>query len=174
MRTDYVPRRELNYLLAALTPENRLAAEISEHTGLRINDVLRLPTEKLAQSMTVRELKTGKRRRVTLTKELYARARALAGKVWVFEGRLDFSKHRTRQAVFKDIKKVARAFRLRLKGANLAPHTLRKVYAVEAYKRSGDLKKVQALLQHSSEAVTALYAMADELTDRTLRRRRGR
>lgn len=151
-------------------PQNRLALEISLATGLRIGDVLQLRSDALraaaGRRLTVRELKTGKNRRVLLPVELYNRALSMAGKVYVFEHRLDYRQHRTRQAVFKDLKRAARLFRIR---ENVAPHSARKVYAVEAYRRTGDLKRVQALLNHSSEAVTMLYAMADELTARRAR-----
>jgi len=163
MRTDWLFRREMEHLLAALTPANRLALDVSMATGLRLGDVLNLKREQLAQRFTVREQKTGKTRRVFLSNELLKRALALAGKVYVFEGRTSDKKHRTRQAVFKDLKRVARIFRLKV---NVAPHTARKIYAVEAYHKTGDLKRVQRLLNHSGETVTALYAMADELVSR--------
>ncbi len=167
MRTDYIHKQEMGHLLAALTPPNRLALEISMATGLRIGDVLNLRTETLMASkdrrITVKELKTGKARRVTLPVELHSRAISMAGRVFVLENRLDWRKPRTRQAVWKDLKRIARMFRLK---ENVAPHTARKVYAVEAYHKSGDLKRVQSLLNHSSEAVTAIYAMADDLTRR--------
>jgi site-specific recombinase XerD len=172
MRTDYLKRQELQHLLAALMPVNRLALEISLATGLRISDVLEMRTEALkaatGRRLSIRELKTGKRRRVTLSRELFERALAIAGKVYVFEHRLDYKRPRTRQAVYKDLKAVARVFKIdgkRIRG-NIAPHTARKAYAVEAYKKSGDLRRVQQLLNHSSEAVTMIYAMADRLTDR--------
>ena len=41
-----------------------------------------------------------------------------------------------------------------------SPHSLRKVFAVEEYLDCGDLLRVQKLLNHTSEAVTMLYAMA--------------
>lgn len=167
MRTDYILKTELEHLLAALMPENRLALEISMNTGLRISDVLNLRTESVRDAsegrLTVRELKTGKTRRVRLPVELQRRALAFAGKVFVFEGRNDWKKPRTRQAVFKDLKRIARAFRLEL---NVAPHSARKVYAVEQFKRDGNLKRVQRLLNHDSEHVTMLYALADQLVQR--------
>lgn len=166
-RTDYIHRQELGHLLAALTPPNRLAVEISMTTGLRISDVLGLRTEALKASadtrVTVRELKTGKTRRVRIPVELYNRAMQIAGRVYVFEHRHDFQRPRTRQAVWKDLKRIARAYRLK---TNIAPHSARKVYAVEAFARTRDLRKVSKLLNHSSEAVTMLYALADELTAR--------
>lgn len=167
MKTDYIHKQELQHVLAALMPPNRLALEISLATGLRIGDVLNLRSEGLAgapeRRITVRELKTGKNRRLKLPAELYERALGMAGKVFVFENRLDWRRPRTRQAVFKDLKRSAALFRI---GVNVAPHSARKVYAVEEYHKSGDLKRVQGLLNHSGEAVTMLYAMADELTVR--------
>ena len=167
MRTDYIHKQELLHILAALMPENRLSLEISLATGLRISDVLELRTEALRAStgrrLSVRELKTGKRRCVKLTRELHERALSIAGKVYVFEHRTDWRKHRTRQAVYKDIKRAAALFRVPV---NVAPHTARKVYAVESYRKDGDLKRVQRLLNHEREAVTQLYAMADVLTER--------
>jgi integrase len=143
--------------------------EISLATGLRIGDVLALRSDAVRGAkdgrLTVRESKTGKTRRIRLPGELHRRAISMAGKAYVFEGRTDWRKPRTRQAVYKDLKRIAKAYRLK---ANIAPHSARKVYAVEAYKRTGDLKRVQALLNHSSEAVTALYALADELTARRM------
>lgn len=164
MRTDYAPKGEILHILASLSPENRLACEISLATGLRINDVLALKTEKVKkQRFTIREEKTGKTRTIRLPTDLYKRALNCCGQHYVFEGRLNGRTHRTRQAVFKDLKKACRNFGLKL---NIAPHSLRKVYAVEEYLKSGSLKKVQKLLNHESEAVTLLYAMADELTKR--------
>jgi len=165
MKADYIDREDFGQLLAALTPPNRLAMEISAATGLRISDVLGLRTEALekAARITVREKKTGKPRRLTIPAELRRQALEMAGAVYIFEGRLETNKPRTRDAVLKDVKRVAKVFRLK---QNVAPHSARKLFAVEAYRRTGDLKKVQALLQHKFEGVTMLYAMADQLTAR--------
>ena len=174
MRTDWVWREEMSHILAALMPANRLACEISLCTGLRIGDVLSMRSEQVLGSkdgrMTVIESKTGKRRRIRLSVELWHRACRMAGKVWVFEGRLDWRKHRTRQAVYKDLVNVAKVYKMRhdLRGLTLAPHSLRKIYAVDQYHKSGSVKHVQELLNHSSEAVTMLYIMADIMTERRL------
>lgn len=170
MRADYLPAPAMAHILAALMPQNRLALQVSEATGLRIGDVLGLKTAKLAQRMTVRESKTQKSKRVYLPADLYAEMLRRAGKVWVFEGRLSAKKHRTRQAVFKDLRRTARLFRLdgRRIAEHVSPHTERKIYAVEALRKSGNVKRVQQLLNHSDEAVTMLYAMADQLTARRL------
>ena len=168
---DHMDPVELGHLLAALMPENRLALEISLSTGLRISDVLGLRTEALKGAsdgrMTVRELKTGKNRRIRVPDELRERALRYAGRLYVFEHRYTREKHRTRQAVWKDLKRVAAAFRLK---TNITPHSARKAYAVEKYQQVG-LKRLQGLLQHTDEAVTVLYALADELTARKRRKR---
>lgn len=165
MKSDFIFKAEFQHILAALTAPNRLAAEVSLTCGLRISDVLNLRTDALKPRMTVRELKTGKTRRISLPVELYDRLLGNAGKIWVFEHRTDYRKHRTRQAVYKDIKRAARLFRIP-KILQISPHTARKVYAVTEYQRTGSIARVQELLNHTSEAVTQLYAMADVLTER--------
>ena len=171
MKSDYVGRDMLGHVLAALMPANALAIEVSAHTGLRIGDVLNMRTERLGPRMYVKELKTGKSRRIYLPAELLDRLTAQAGKIWVFEGRLDSRKHRTRQAVWKDIRRAAEAFRLL---EHLSPHSARKLYAVEMLHSTGSLEKVREHLNHSDPAVTAIYAMADILTERRLARNKHR
>lgn len=141
-------------------PSNRLACQLALHTGLRINDVLSIRTEQLRPRLTVREHKTGKGKRITIPKQLLASIREQAGETWAFPGR-DPAKHRTRQAVWSDIKRAQRALRL---PDNIGPHSLRKTYAVRKFASSGDLAAVQQALNHSDIAVTMLYAMADHLT----------
>lgn len=159
MRSEWIPKGEMQHILAALMPENRLACEVSLATGLRINDVLALKAEEVKkQRFTVREQKTGKTRRVYLPSELWRRCLSCSGKFYVFEGRLSGKEHRTRQAVFKDLKRAAKLFRI---NENVCPHSMRKIYAVCEFDRYGDLKRVQKLLNHSDEAVTLLYAMSN-------------
>lgn len=168
MRTEWIPKGEMEVILRALSAENRLACEISLATGLRINDVLALTPEKVRkQRFTLREEKTGKTRRIRLPAELVARALALSGQHYIFEHRLNGRNHRTRQAVFKDLKKACANFGIK---KNVAPHSLRKIYAVEEYELTGDLKKVQKLLNHSNEAVTMLYAMANSVRKKKAKR----
>lgn len=162
MRSQWIPTEIFEHILAALMPENRLACEISLATGLRIGDVLKLRPDQVEPRLkrfTIKEEKTGKRRTVYLPKELRERAFSICGKYWVFEHRLDRTKHRTRQAVFKDLRRAATLFRVK---AQISPHSARKVFAVEYYNKHGkDIKRLQKLFNHSNEAVTMLYAMAN-------------
>ena len=172
MRSEWVNDDVLGHILAALTEPNRLACAVSIATGLRIGDVLSLKTEQLQRSarVTVREQKTGKSRRVYFGDELRAQLLRQAGRVWVFEGRLDWRHHRTRQAVYKDLRRAAAAFRVR---ERVSPHSMRKVYAVRYYnstRHEKDLAALRKVLNHSDEAVTLIYAIADQLTRQHNRR----
>jgi len=161
MTTEYLLEKELEHVYAALTPANRLVCKVCAHTGLRVGDVLAIKTEQLSRQFWVREAKTGKRRRVNLTDDLLRRLKCQAGRIWVFPGARDKTKHRTRQAVWADVKRASKAFRL---PQNVAPHSLRKVYAVEMLKHSkGDVKRVQKALNHSDMATTMIYCMALQL-----------
>ena len=161
MRTDYMLPPEVEHVLAALMPSNRLVCRVCLHTGLRVGDVVALRTQDLARQFWVVEAKTKKRRRVNLTQRLLDDIKAQAGEVWAFPGRYP-GRHRTRQAVWADVKRAARAFRFK---QNVAPHSFRKIYAVELLHRSGSVKRVQRALNHRDVATTMIYAMADQLLE---------
>lgn len=174
MKTGWAEIDVFRLLLTALMPENRLALEVSLSTGLRISDVLSLRTEQVHKAlmsngrMSVKEQKTGKVNRVYVPIHTLSAMCAEAGRFYVFEGRSSPLKCRTRSAVYKDLKRVAKLYRLdgaKIK-ANISSHSARKIFAVQQYKKSNDIVKVQRLLNHSSEAVTMLYALADELQKR--------
>ena len=175
-RADWINGEAMGHVLAALMPENRLAIEVAMATGLRISDVLGIKTDQLRDKkgelgnrskITVRELKTGKNRRVYLPNELRDKMIRNAGRYYVFEGRLSPKKHRTRQAVAKDMLRARKI--LRTKKLVVSPHTARKIWAVEQAKTGKDIKKLQKMMNHSDPAITMIYAMADEITKRKLR-----
>lgn len=154
----------MSHILAALTYENRLAIMVSLLTGLRIGDVLNLRSRDLIRDrFTITEEKTLKRRTIHIPDKLRDELISISGKIYVFENRLSARKHRTRQAVYKDIKRAAKAFRIK---SNISCHTARKIYAVSEYKKDFSVARVKKLLNHSNEAVTMIYAIADELTER--------
>lgn len=159
-KTDYITDAELEIVLALLMPQNRLICQLALHTGLRIGDVLAIRTAQLKPRLTIKERKTGKSRRITIPAKLLQNIKAQAGDEWAFPGRIT-ARPKTRQAVWADIKRAQKAARL---PANIGPHSLRKIYAVEQYRRYGDIHRVAAALNHSDPAITLLYAMADALT----------
>ena len=161
MTAEYLIHREMEHVFAALMPGNRLVCRVCVATGLRVSDVLALRTEQLAPQFWITEQKTKKKRRVNLTKELLEQLQAQAGETWVFPSVKDPRKHRTRQAVWHDVKRASKAFRL---PQNVSPHSLRKVYAVELLSRcKGDTGRVQRALNHSDAATTMIYVMAYQL-----------
>lgn len=169
MRTEYLIEREVERVLDLLTFENRLVLRVLLHTGLRIGDALALKPEQLRPNFWVTEQKTGKRKQVGLPQPLLNDLRDSAGEYWVFPG-ADLRKHRSRQAVWKDVKRAAAALRLT---QNVAPHSARKVYAVDLLKKYGDIEKVRRALNHGGMEVTLIYALADKQLTAKGRRRRG-
>lgn len=172
MKTEYLLDCEVDRVLAALMPSNRLVCEVMLHTGLRVSDVLALRTADLKPRMWVRESKTGKRKQIGLPGDLLAALRAQAGTTWVFESRCDPAKHRCRQTVWHDVKRAAKAFRL---PQNAGTHSMRKVYAVDLMHKYGNISRVQRALNHDNPSVTMIYAIADQLlAAKTSRRSRSR
>lgn len=169
MRTEFINDQDLELALALLMPQNRLIMQVALHTGLRISDVVELKAEQVGQRFTVKERKTGKSRRVSLPMNLRQRIMEQAGEVWAFPGRKGSALgHKSRQAVWQDIKRASKAMRL---PANIGTHTARKVFAVRKYQRTGDLSAVQRALNHDDIAVTMVYAMADHLQRQQVKER---
>lgn len=162
---NYLLKQQLDLVLASLMPANRLACEVALHTGLRISDVLALKTEDVRRSSRfwVKEAKTGKAKLVGLPAPLRRRLLNQAGKMYVFPARLNENGHRSRQAVWADIDRAQRAFRI---PQNIGTHSMRKEYAVELMRKYGSLEKVRRALNHSNLTVTKIYALADELVKR--------
>ena len=160
-KAEYVPRKELEHVLALLTWENELVMRVCLHTGLRVGDVVALSAP-VKRQFWITEAKTGKRRRVNLTQYLVDLLNRNAGSTpWVFPGRVDpLHKHRTRQAVWADVDRARKALRLPV---HVSPHSARKVYASEKIAETGDLETVRKALNHEDSATTAIYALAEAL-----------
>ena len=160
MKSDYLKPQIYEELYRVMQRDNILAIRVSVETGLRIDDVLRLKWENFGKStqFTYFAKKTGKKGVKKLSKRLKTElfSRKTKNSPFVFPGRKRGS-HRTRQAVWKDIKKAADLMGVSL---NASPHSARKTYAVELRKTEG-LSAVQKELQHSDMTTTMLYAFAD-------------
>lgn len=167
MTTEYLLQKEVDKVLSVLTPQNALVMRVALHTGLRVGDCLQIKTAQLAPRFWITERKTGKRKQIGLPQPLLNDLKKNAGEFWVFQGRYP-EKHRSRQAVWKDVKRAAAAFRLK---QNIAPHSARKVFAVDLLSKYGDIERVKRALNHSSISVTMIYAMADKQLESKNRRR---
>lgn len=160
MRTYYLNPVIYNKLYSCMQYPNALALRTSLETGLRIDDVLSLTTRQL-EKRTLYGIakKTKKAFKKTISQDLANRLRQIQGNLYIFEGRLDKTKHRTRQAVWKDVKKASKLLHIH---GNIAPHSARKTYGVEKFKEAG-IGTVQRELQHNDVSTTVLYAFADYL-----------
>lgn len=159
MRSQKIEKEEMNFVFRLLTPENRTIMKVAISTGLRIDDVLGIKTEQVRQkSFTVREKKTGKKRKIELSEKLKLEILRYSGAVYAFPHRDDEKRHKTRQAVWKDMKRAAWALRIK---ENVTPHSARKMYAELIMERYGSLEKVQKRLNHSSPEVTYFYYLCE-------------
>lgn len=162
MKTDYIEPWLYDKIYHIMTYENALALRVSLETGLRIGDVVSLKPDCVkGTTLHYTAQKTGKAGKKTLSADLAKKLRRVAGKEWVFEGR-DSDKHRTRQAVWKDVKRAAQIAGV---VGNMACHSARKTYAVNLFNSRG-LTAVQKELQHDNTSTTMLYAFSDMLSDK--------
>lgn len=189
VKTDYICLDRMKEILHGLMPDNRDVLLLSMYTGLRVSDVLALRWERCSslqpgQLFTLVAMKTGKSVNVLITPPVFEilkrRGAGVRQRGWVFPGRTrgitspddgpDSSLPRTRQAVWKDLKRAARLYRCdgRKLRENLGPHSCRKMFAVSLYQETKSLEVVRRALGHSDLAVTLVYALADELTSRSL------
>lgn len=160
----------MSHILWALAPPNALVCEVALETGWRVDDVLNLTTEQLQKAKNMKrpcisivEKKTGKKSKKYINRGLVDRLINQSGRIYVFEGRDDYRVHRTRQAVFIDLKKTAKRFKIKI---NLSPHSLRKNYAVFLKEKGYSLAEIQKALNHDNILTTMLYALSDELTEK--------
>lgn len=169
MTTEYLLEQELQMVLGCLMPVNRDVLQTMLQTGLRVSDVLALRREQIKPQFYVTERKTGKPKRVNLPDWMVEKLRG-NGVGFCFPGRFPGT-HQTRQAVWKDLKRACKAYRL---PQNAGTHSMRKVYAVRLLERYGDIERVKRALNHSSVMVTLLYAMADKRLEARLEKKRKR
>lgn len=169
MKVEYLFEQQLELILAAVMPDNRLILQVMLRNGLRIGDVLSLKRDSIKRQFWVTESKTGKRKQCGLPDWLISEILSRSvGSEWAFPSPVKPNKPRTRQAVWKDLKRVQRAFRI---PENVGTHSMRKVYAVDLLRKYGDIEIVRKSLNHDNATTTILYAMADHLTTTAAQRR---
>lgn len=161
MTTDFLPLKEYGKLFPYLSYENYLALRISLETGLRIGDVVALKAESLqGQQISYKAQKTGKNGTATITKELAEKLRKISGSTYIFESNSK-SGHRTRQTVWKDVKRAAQLAGIE---RNIAPHSARKTHAVQTFKNKG-FAAAQRELQHDDPGTTMLYVFSGVMSE---------
>lgn len=147
-----------------------MICEVGLQTGWRIDDILSLKKSDIEKALktsngriSIKEMKTGKKSIKYLKKDFLKVLKAQSGRIWVFEGRDDYRKHRSRQAVFNDIKKAKKNFKIK---KNITPHSLRKNYAVYLKQQGKSLEEIKDALNHTNILTTMIYALSEELTER--------
>lgn len=144
-----------------------LPFRLSLETGLRIGDVLTLKRGDVVKKDDVyivryKAQKTGKRGEAPISDPLgEALCKSVRDKKAFLFPSYGKSGHLTRQCAWERMKRAARNAGVDLAG--VSPHSLRKCFAVELRREKG-LAAVQEALQHSNDAITALYAYADGVT----------
>ena len=164
MESEYINPDKLKFILDMMVLDDANAVRVSLHTGLRIGDVLALKKNDVDKDGNVRTVcaKTGKLFVGAIPPKLAKDIRFRAGNSeWLFPSpsprRKD--KPRTRQAVWHNIKKAAKLCAV---PRNVSPHTARKVYAVEKFKKDG-ITEAQNALQHDRLSTTLIYAFSDQI-----------
>lgn len=171
MQSRYIDNDEIKKLREVSREEAFLPLLVSLETGLRVGDVVSLKVSDVkADGIHYTAQKTKKSGVVKISSALKKRLKK-RGK-WLFPSPYKKGKHITRQAVWARIKTAGKKAGLDLDG--LSPHAMRKVFAVELYRKKG-FKAVQEALQHSFAGTTEIYTFADwntgENADLPLKRR---
>ena len=140
----------------------RALIEILYATGLRVSELVGLPTTALRPGVKVLTIrgKGGHERIVPLTDkardaaDAYLAARNDPDEPWLFPSIGD-SGHLTRQAFARDLKELAAAAGIATK--RISPHVLRHAFASHLLQNGADLRVVQKLLGHADISTTQIY-----------------
>lgn len=162
MKSDYIKLSVYNRIFNYMQYENALCLRLCLETGLRVGDALKVKAEDIdGRTISYVAEKTGKAGKKVITQRLANDLKRLAGgSGYCFKGRFGGKKHRTRQAVWNDVKKAAKLAGI---PANVSPHSTRKTYAVGLYHDKGIIATEQEL-QHDRLDTTLLYAFSDMLS----------
>ena len=163
IRNAYIPPLELAAIRKHLTGRDAVITDILLSTGYRLDDVLSLRRWQLAGAEIVqRERKTGRLRtaqNATPVALTGGGGNSLRYAFPALRRRKRRKMHRT--TYWRHFAAAVKA--AGYDGRGYTPHSLRKVYAVEALKRTGSLEAVRADLGHTSIGTTALYAFSDRM-----------
>ena len=157
MKSRFLTEEEIKSLRAAFDELAFLPLVVSLETGLRVGDVVALKVSDVKpDGIHYKAQKTGKRGVATISANTRKRLNK-KGK-WLFPSPYKVGQHLTRQAVWARMKVAGKSCGVDLEG--LSPHSMRKVFAVELYRKKG-FQAVKEALQHSYSSSTEIYAFSD-------------
>lgn len=148
---------ELDALLAAAAPRERVLLLLGAHTGLRVSELVALEWRDVnlaSGELRVRHGKGGKQGRVYASKRLIAALEA-----WQLEQRLPAGVvlgYRNPDAARHQLGKVAQAAGVDSRGRGV--HSLRHYAGTRVYRETRDLKRVADHLRHADVSTSAIYA----------------
>lgn len=158
MRTDYITPELMYRLLGDMTEQNRLVLRFCLETGIRVGDVVEMPFTALnGTTVTYTAKKTGKKGTAKISSALFDDILQHTDGKWLFPSKHSKTGHLTRQSVWKALKLASRKAEI---VRNVAPHTTRKIFAVQDMRKNG-LAQAQKDLQHSRFDMTLLYCLSD-------------
>lgn len=164
MRAEFIEKGEFVRMLKDMREDCKLVMLVSLETGLRVSDVLGLTYAQALLHAPITERKTKKTCTIDLPSYLdsaisarWARSSCQASAL-VFPSDRDTRKPLHRSTVYRAVKRAFDDC-----GANVTPHTARKIYAVELYRQTGRIEEVQRRLRHDSPETTLLYIFSDRL-----------
>ena len=172
MRNTQITEMDFSRILRASSREDRALWTLAVETGYRIDDLLRVRQYQISRAtsadepfLSLVERKTGKTRAVPLSPRALDAIRVLWGLVeqrhplaYFFQARrrLPGQKNKLhRVTVYRHFNRLLQETKLDGKGYTV--HSLRKLYALRAYERTGSLLAVKADLNHTSLNTTMLY-----------------
>lgn len=164
MKSEYINADGFKFMLDLMRRDNANAVRVSLSTGLRIGDVLSLKKENLSPDGKICTVcdKTEKTFCGELPQSFTAELLQRSGSSdWIFPSPSPrrAGLPRTRQAVWRDLKRAAK---ICASPRNISPHSARKIFAVEQFRKNG-LTATQEALQHERTETTLIYAFSDML-----------
>ncbi|PFS71201.1 site-specific integrase [Bacillus cereus] len=162
--------QQIKEYLRGNSERNYILFVIGINTGLRISDILKIKVGDLKKShISMREMKTGKQKRIKITPELKRELR------WYLEDREDHeyllqsrqgnNKPIGRSMAYKILRSTAEKFGL----DEIGTHTLRKTFGYHMYKKTKNIALLMEIFNHSSERVTLRYiGMNQDMMDKAM------
>lgn len=162
MRTRYIDGKILLLIAENMPYVSRGVFLLSYYTGVRVSDSVSATVGSFDESgfYHYKAHKTGKNGRYKVPQSFiddYVPCKAKPDE-YIFRGRKTKT-HIARQTVYNHVKTACK--RLGINPAGIAPHTARKSFAVEKFRRDG-LGATMAALQHRDAGTTLLYALSDD------------
>ena len=144
MRTDCINTSQSELIRSCLTGEYELIWLIGTSTGIRISDILQLRAKQFLKSeIYIKEIKTGKSRRIYLSKEIRALAQERIKKYNISPNERMFEKSRVQ--VWRVFKKAAQKCDI---NTNVGTHTMRKTYSKAYIEKGHTVDELQKRLNH--------------------------